>query len=96
MTIATDLALVVQLATLTEDRSNAEQRALERIAKRVDAEVNKQSSSNPHLPTWSYPLPPCTYSDEHGKDCACRTDRVALEPKAGWSRLAALVEETRA
>lgn len=63
MTTATDLALVVELACLIEDRTRAEQTALLRVAARCDASINRQTASNPHLDRGrgSFP-PPCTGS----------------------------------
>jgi hypothetical protein len=49
MTALDDLALVVQLACLTEDRSKAEQKALLAIAQDVDRKWNRQASSNPKV-----------------------------------------------
>lgn len=44
------LALVVELACVTEDRTNDEQRALLRVAAKVDAERRKETVTNP--PEW--------------------------------------------
>lgn len=43
MSNAADLTTVIRLACLTEDRSDAEQKALLRIADRVDFEHNKNT-----------------------------------------------------
>ena len=96
MTVAEDQAAVVELACLTGDRTKAEQKALLRVAQRVDREINRQVSPNPHIDgpmTW--PPPPCTFApgEVHGKDCGgCSGDGRAWEPRRGWSRLAAMVE----
>lgn len=54
MTVSTrwydQLALVVELACLTQDRTNDEQRALLRVAAKVDAERRKETTTNP--PEW--------------------------------------------
>lgn len=47
MTKNADLAVVVRLACETEDRSDAEQSALLRVAARVDREHNKRTVTNP-------------------------------------------------
>lgn len=100
MTLDQDLALVVQLAALTEDRDPAEQKALERIALRVDRAINRQVSNNPHLPAHGRAAgtrgaPPCSYpSIVHDKTCpGCHGDGVSWEPTDGWSRLTAEVEQ---
>lgn len=97
MTTASDLAAVVRLAALTDDRTRSEQAALERVAARVDREINKQVGSNPHLPKGAvvslHRSPPCTYPGAHDKDCACRGDGVAWKPVGGWSRLLELVKD---
>ena len=96
MTAAQDLGIVVDLACLTADRDRAEQRALLAVAKRADREINRQTTSNPHLPKGRGSVPPpCTYSTDHPKTCACRGDGVAWEPTCGWSRRVAWVEATR-
>lgn len=43
---ADDLAMVVRLATLTESRTNAEQKALLAVAERCDKKANAKVSSN--------------------------------------------------
>jgi hypothetical protein len=43
-----DLERVVELAVLTEETTSEEQKSLIQVAHRVDAELNKQSSFNPH------------------------------------------------
>ena len=98
MTAAQDLAIIVDLACLTEDRSRTEQRALLAVAKRVDKAINAQTGTNPHLPKNRGVMPPpCTYSDDHDKKtCACRGDQVAWEPVTGWSRRVHQVEATLA
>lgn len=92
MTVSSDLRLVVGLALLTEDRTPAEQKALERVAARLDREHNRQASSNPALGDqyrYRHALPdqPCTYPGDHGKQCPCRGDGVATTPDGGWSFL---------
>lgn len=87
MTVAQDLGIVIDLACLTVDRTRAEQRALLAVARRVDRTINAQTTGNPHLPKGrGANPPPCTYSGDHTKACACRGDRVAWEPVDGWSR----------
>lgn len=48
MTARDDLATVVEMACLTEDRSDAEQRALLRVARRVDEDTNANTVGNHH------------------------------------------------
>ncbi len=63
MTTATDLALVVEMACLTEDRTRAEQAALLRVAARRDSAINRQTVANPHLDRGRGSVPPpCTGS----------------------------------
>ena len=88
-----DLALVLRLAALTEDRTRAEQAALDRLAAKVDRQRNEQSHWNPRLPrgaaaTVPADRPICTYSTDHPKSCPCRGDGRAWMPVDGWSRLA--------
>ena len=45
-----DLEMVVRLACMTEDRTDAEQRALVRVAAKLDREVNRVTPGNP---TWN-------------------------------------------
>ena len=47
MSNAADLTTVVRLACLTEDRSDAEQKALLRVADRLDFEHNKATTGSP-------------------------------------------------
>jgi hypothetical protein len=44
-----DLTTVIRLACLTEDRSDAEQRALLRVARKVDQEVNANVTGNDRM-----------------------------------------------
>lgn len=44
---AADIATVLHLAALTEDRTRAEQKALERLAAKVDRQRNRQSAYTP-------------------------------------------------
>lgn len=46
MSVHDDIALVVQLACLTEDRTNQEQLALLRIARKADNDANKNTVGN--------------------------------------------------
>lgn len=95
MTTAEDLAVVVELALLTEDLTRPERAALLRVAQRVDREINRQTTSNPHLDggVGLDVMPPCTYPGDHGKTCVCRGDGVAREPRGGWSLLARRIEQ---
>jgi len=96
-----DLEAVVHLAVLTEDRSQAEQNKLLRVATAVDAQINKQSPLNTRLPEVLRPTAGslssrslCTYTADHPKTCVCRGDQRAVEPLSGWSRLAELAADT--
>lgn len=89
MTTSSDLRMVVRLALLTEDRTKAEQKALERVCRRLDREHNRQTPRNPAIGDryrWPHQHP-CTYPGDHGKDCPCRGDRVGYTPDGGWSFL---------
>lgn len=46
MTVADDITVAIRLACLTEDRSDLEQRALLRIARSVDNELNANVVTN--------------------------------------------------
>lgn len=46
MTALDDMTLVVELACLTEDRTDEEQRALLRVAARLDREANRFTTTN--------------------------------------------------
>lgn len=46
MTVADDVTSVIMLACLTEDRTDAEQRAMLRVARSVDSEMNANVSGN--------------------------------------------------
>lgn len=96
MTVHDDLRTVLHVAILTECRTPDEQRAMERLAKRLDAERNRQGGHNPHI-DWSWETrQPCTYGPDpaaHTKDCVCRGKGLAIEPRDGWSRLGELVQE---
>ena len=96
-----DIATVLALAALTTDRTRGEQKALERLAERVDKRRNRQSVDSPWWPIlWRRAAPSewpvCTYSPppatEHPKSCVCRGDGRAVEPEGGWSRLVEVVE----
>ena len=78
-----DLVYVLRLAALTEDRTPREQKALDRLAGRVDDQVNRGAQKRTDPAT----RPPCTYSTDHPKDCVCRGDNRAVVPAGGWSRL---------
>jgi hypothetical protein len=52
-----DLGYVLRLAALTEDRTKREQRALDRLAARVDAQINRGAQKGTDPAT----RPPCTY-----------------------------------
>lgn len=108
MTIAADLAAVIALATLTEDRTPAEQKALERTAARLDADRNRFTSTNRRFDR-SQPYLPCTapwHNDEKCKTCHTPgdatwllvppfTDKAKAEPLTdgdGWSVALAAVK----
>lgn len=66
----TDLAALIALATLTEDRDPTEQRVLERVAERLDTARNRTASSNNRYAWRGHPEAtgvgvPCTYSTTH-------------------------------
>ena len=44
---AADIATVLHLAALTEDRTRVEQKALDRLAAKVDKQRNRQSAYTP-------------------------------------------------
>lgn len=89
-----ELALVVELACLTNDRTPAEHRALVAVAKRVDRAKNVQQRWNRYLDGTR--LVGCDYSSGHEKSCVCRGDRTVFAPLSGaWSRLAELAESTK-
>ena len=93
---AADIATLLHLAALTEDRTKAEQKALERLAAKVDKQRNRQGTHHP-LGNWPKGAtvgnrPACTYSPDHPKSCPCRGDGLAHTPVDGWSRLAEVVE----
>jgi hypothetical protein len=108
-----DLARVLEIACFIEDRTRADQTSMLRVARKLDAARNAISIENPrtaHLPnTFDMAVAldvvedfPCTYSDDHGKGCACREpgrkdSRPGFYPTpvGGWSRLVELVEGTR-
>ena len=52
-----DLGYVLRLAALTEDRTKREQKALDRLAARVDAQINRGAQKRTDPAT----RPPCTY-----------------------------------
>lgn len=95
------LAVVIRLAALTEDRSRSEQAALEAVAARCDKERNQLSISNPRLTNWLLTevsvahtelWPPCTFSTDHDKGCKCHNlangrPGFLPTPPGGWSRL---------
>lgn len=92
-TDADDIVTVLRLAALIDDRSAAEQKALDRLAAKVDRQRNRQTRDNPWMPQspgmiWHGYRPVCTYSTDHPKSCPCRGDGRAWEPACGWSRLA--------
>lgn len=79
MAHADDLELVVRLACLTEDRARDEQRALLRLAVKVEAEYNASTTRNMKA-RWD--LPPCTLVDE--VECSHRpgdSDPILLSAK---------------
>jgi len=91
------LALVVELAVLTEHRTIDEQAALLAVAAQLDYERNRQSLTNPRMPgSFRHgPNLPCTYSANHDADeCICGGTELAHEPVGGWSRLEHLVRVT--
>lgn len=49
MTVADDLTVAIRLACLTEDRTDAEQRALLRIARQLDNELNANVVGNSNM-----------------------------------------------
>ena len=104
------LALVVRLACQIEDRSRSEQAALVAVARRVDAERNRFSESNPRLadfvrevrsarPAERVNWPECSFTPDHKSGCRCRQlpDHIVGKlptPEVGWSRLEAEVLDT--
>ena len=63
MSALDDLATVIRLACETESRTKAEQRALLRLAKRVDADWNEQSRFSPKVKSaWEAAGRPMTWS----------------------------------
>lgn len=96
MTRAEETAIVVRLACEVADRTKEEQRALRNVASRVDDEINRQTTNNPH--TKDQPYTACDYTPDHRKGCKCwnrdgRPQRVQV-PRGGWSRLVSQVDET--
>ena len=92
---AADIATVLHLAALTEDRTRAEQKALDRLAAKVDKQRNRQGDH--YGGNWPPGAtlenrPACTYSADHPKSCPCRGSGLAHTPVDGWSRLAEVVE----
>lgn len=47
--LTADLVTILRLAALTEDREKSEQAALDRVAARVDAELNRNVGRNPRF-----------------------------------------------
>lgn len=92
-----DDARVLRMAAEIAARTRPEQLALLRVARRIDAEWNAQTIDNVRLR--GVESGPCTYSDDHTK-CKCAPPRkgappmLVREPRGGWSRLTALVEDT--
>lgn len=82
MTRNEELAAVIHLACLTEDRTDREQRALIAIAWRCDQEHNRQTSHNPARRKPSFRMQNLTalVNDSRLHD---RDDRVVPMPK-GW------------
>lgn len=100
-----EMRVVLYLACEMDDRSNAEQKAMLAVAARLDAEANRQLSSNPLIR--GEPFVECTYRDgppeTHGRPgdaCKCKPmrgqppEKVRM-PAGGWWRLVELVENTR-
>lgn len=49
MSVHEDMAMVIQLACLTEDRTNQEQLALLRVARKADNDANKNVTGNDRM-----------------------------------------------
>lgn len=63
-----DLALIIALAALTDDRDPTEQAVLERVAERLDTARNRTASNNNRYDwtAWHHgDRVPCTYSATH-------------------------------
>lgn len=78
MTRASDLAAVVALACETEDRTPGEQRALERVADRLDQDRNVNSHTNRRFDHDGI-LVPCTAPWHDLKCRTCTIDRSQAE-----------------
>lgn len=74
MSVLSDLAHVVALAALTEDRNPAEQRALEQTALRLDRDRNRYTASNGRF-DWEA-LPVACSAPWHRGGGRCRTCRT--------------------
>lgn len=97
-----DLALIIALAALTDDRDPTEQTVLERVAERLDTARNRTASNNNRY-TWTAwhhgDRVPCTYSTTHPA-----SDRKALNggelthrcPCDGSGRVPAFTAKARA
>lgn len=79
MTIAADLATVLALAVLTEDRAPVEQKAMERTAARLDADRNRFTSTNRRYDR-SKPYLPCTFPRHWVNPAKCPICSVDREP----------------
>ncbi|GEM_PF-5646703 len=78
MTAAADLATVVALALLVDDRTAAEQTALQRCADRLDRERNRNTATN-RRHDHNAPKVPCT-APWHTDTDTCRTCSMQSDP----------------
>lgn len=78
MSAASDWATVVAMACETEDRTPAEQKALERTAYRLDRDRNRFTSSNGRY-DHDAPRVPCT-APGHSDTAKCPVCSMASDP----------------
>lgn len=78
-----DLAVVVALACETGDRSNAEQKALMEVARRLDDDRNRMASGNGRVDGFvsagARNGVPCTYSTHHARSMR-EAARLGVDP----------------
>lgn len=91
MTRNEQLALIIDLACLTEDRTDHEQRALIDFAWRCDVEHNQHTTGNPYRGKPGFAFQDLVSQVMRTRD----SDQRVLAPPKGWEKRWAMWKEGR-